>query len=184
MSDSEEEVVKKTSKDMEVSSSQFSQMMAFMERSQMENQRLSREQEARMSMKLEQSHDRVVQILGDELARTSEQLTKDLTSQVSNLRRDHSAQFQTVHEDIVVIKSTQAGIISEHEYLRAEIRDKVDNVESRVATNVVNPLRAEFAAAMRAKDQEIAELRSEGSSTSRRVTTDDTNEQLVTQLAE
>merc|ERR1712215_359709 len=152
-----------------------SQMMAFLERSQEENQRLNREQETRMSIKLEQSHDRVVQVLGEELTRTTDQLNKDLTRQVSILRQDHSAQFQTVHEDIVGIKSTQAGLISEHEDLRAEIRDKVDNVEARVVANAVNPLCAEFAAAMLAKDREIAELKKQGSSSYRIATNDDTN---------
>ena len=85
-------------------------------------------------MKLQQSHDRVVQVLGDELARTSEQLSRDLSSQVSTLRQDHSAQFQSVHEDIVGIKSVQAGIISEQEDLRVELSDKVDRMESRIAT--------------------------------------------------
>ena len=81
-----------------------------------------------MSIKLEQSHDRVVQVLGDELARTSEQLSRDLSSQVTTLRRDHSAQFQTVHEDIVGMKAVQAGILSEQEDLREELHDKVDNM--------------------------------------------------------
>ena len=182
MSDSEEEVVEKATKDIDVTPSQFSQMMAFLERSQKENQKMNREQETRMAMKIEQSHDRVVQVLGDELTRTAEQLNRDLTRQVTILRQDHSAQFQTVHEDIVGIKSTQAGLISEHEDLRAEIRDKVDNVEARVVANAVNPLRAEFAAAMLAKDQEIAELKKHGSSGIS--TNDNANVQLGTQLAE
>ena len=120
----------KADMDIDVNQSQFSLMMAFLKKSQAENQRLSREQEARMSMKLQQSHDRVVQVLGDELARTSEQLSRDLSSQVSTLCQDHSAQFQSVHEDIVGIKSVQAGIISEQEDLRVKISDEVDRMES------------------------------------------------------
>ena len=174
----------KADMDIDVNQSQFSLMMAFLKKSQAENQRLSREQEARMSMKLQQSHDRVVQVLGDELARTSEQLSRDLSSQVSTLRQDHSAQFQSVHEDIVGIKSVQAGIISEQEDLRVELSDKVDRMESRIATNVVDPLRLEFSAALLAKDQEIAALRSEGTSTARTDTESSSNVQLVAQLAE
>ena len=52
----------KADMDIDVNKSQFSLMMAFFKKSQAENQRLSREQEACMSMKLQQSHDRVVQV--------------------------------------------------------------------------------------------------------------------------
>ena len=57
-------------------------------------------------------------------------------------------------------------------------------MESRIATNVVDPLRLECSAALLAKDQEIAALRSEGTSTARTDTESSSNVQLVAQLAE
>ena len=57
-------------------------------------------------------------------------------------------------------------------------------MESQIATNVVDLLRFEFSAALLDKYQEIAALRSEGTSTARTNTESSSNVQLVAQLAE
>ena len=142
------------------------------------------EQEARLSMKMEANHDRAVQLMSEEIAKSSEQVSSDMSRMVQDLRSEHASKFQGVHEELVSVRTQQATLSNMQDDLRAEVLEKCDGAEASMAANLVNPLRREFSDAMAAKDADIANIKAALDKVAPDVTAEETVIPLQTQLNE
>ena len=106
MSDTKEDVANKAQKDISTSNNDI---MKFLMQNKCDTERLLVQQEARLSLQISANQEQTVQLVSAEIAKANDLLSQELSSKVENLRGEHSARLQFMHDDVSNLKAAQAN---------------------------------------------------------------------------